>query len=119
MSALQRLCSGGFGAFEISSLALKYQFSSELLTAFLEKHGVDGSVQLLALRWQDLSTTEKCVLLATEHERDHFNQVITSPIGLLLWRCYQVIERDVVWFPTVFHELEIEINPTAEPLLDW
>lgn len=94
------------GTFHAASFAIRLDFRYEEWQTVLSKFGVPLSAD--NVDWQQCSDRERRLILTFFHERDHLAMFSSSPVGLLIWRCYQILSQGVRFFCKKFDEADTE-----------
>ena len=69
--------------------------------------------------WSEIPICDRDAYLTDFHEHDHFAQLISSPSGILVWRLYQVLSRDVAWLCRKYAECGVSVCTEGRPLVEW
>jgi len=104
-----------FGAFQQGPMAISLNFPYMVWESILAKFG--DPLNANNVQWRSCSKDERQLILANFHERDHLVVFTSSPFGLLIWRCHQVLSRGVSWFCRKFDEAGVK--EFQGPLSEW
>ena len=66
-----------------------------------------------------MSEEERNAILTFVHELDHFRNIVGTPLGLLLWRCEEVVLDATARLTRELCACGIDGFPPGKPLLDW
>lgn len=86
------------GATDSHSLSLKINATGDHWEALWERCGRGNRLDLNNVPWNECSREEQSSILVHFHEHDHLVVLLSSPLGLLLWRCDQVLKIGASWF---------------------
>lgn len=92
-----------FGTFHPASFAVRLGFQYEEWQDVVRKFGDPPSAD--NFDWQQCCERERRLILAIYHERDHLAFYLSSPVGLLIWRCYHILSQGVRFFCKKFDEV--------------
>ncbi len=104
----------------VSQLGLSFLNNTELARKLLQEvpgshHGYSG--------WKfrsdvEIGLDEAIPLLVREHERHHYQQLMSTPVGLLTWRIMNTLTAGVLWIVRT-----LALTPATEgcelPITDW
>jgi len=105
-----KLYSNYFGLFELQNFAINLNFPYETLDE------IYNSFDNKNISWADFGNErdyESVIkpFITKIHEDDHLYSLSSTPIGVLLWRCYKILQNDVDWICSKFKEYNVECNP--------
>lgn len=109
-----------YGGLATQSMGVFFpEFSFDDFRTILNKYGNGEELQLENFDWNSLPPRDKNILLTDLHEFDHYDHLIASPFGILLFRIYNVLTRDVIWLGKEFEKLGLALNNGGKPLMEW
>src|SRR5687767_4510398 len=106
------------GLFETHSLIMSFNCEFDEHSGVIKKVSTPNG-KSFSEKWETLSEKDMTVLTADVHEHDHFIQFISTPFGILLWRCYQVLIRDTMTAVAWLDRLGINREISDRSLLEW
>lgn len=111
-----------YGMIQLHSLGIAFpRFTREDLNGPYKRHSRNGKFSYDRVRWQDVSPPDRRALLTDLHELDHFRMLISTPFGVLLWRLYQVVTRDLLFLTRTYREygLPLERKDFSSGIVEW
>jgi len=109
-----------FGSISLHSLGLFYpNYRRDELQGVYEKYGDGKELKLDKHDINSIPDYERNIILTDIHEIDHFNQLISSPFGILLFRTYQALMLDVIWIGKQFAMQGLKVTNHRSHLVDW
>ncbi|MEL7001447.1 MAG: hypothetical protein AAFN93_01800 [Bacteroidota bacterium] len=84
-----------YGFTELYSLAKYYDYEYDLFEDVYKKFGSNHRFTFRQIDFSKISYDQINGLLTRVHEDDHFSLLSCTPVGLLIWRLYQALSRDV------------------------
>ena len=107
------------GETDSHSLSLRLGTTASHFEAVKKRYGTDtdNALSISHIPWNDCSREEQLSILVHFHEQDHVVVLLSSPYGLLLWRCDQVLRIGVSYF--IDKLVEAGIEKISLPLTNW
>jgi hypothetical protein len=105
------------GTTDSHSLSLRLRTASKHFEAVKQRYGRHNALSTSDIPWNECSKEERLSILVHYHEQDHVVVLLSSPFGLLLWRCDQVLRIGASYF--ISKIVQAGIKEISLPLTKW
>ena len=82
-----------------------------------DRYGNNNELIWDDIKWQELTLEEKLSVLLHFHEQDHIVAFLSTPVGLLLWRCNHILYIGAQWFLKKIEQANVDQIST--PIVKW
>ena len=109
-----------FGKISTNSLCVSFpSFTNEDLTSLYSKYGNGEKINYRQINLENIPEVDSQMILTDAHEFDHFYQLVSSSVGINLFRIYNTLIADVGWISNEFNKAELKIDNTGKDLVNW
>lgn len=105
------------GTTDSHSLSISLETTAIHFEAVNQRYASDGVLSATDVPWNECSGPEQSSILVHYHEQDHVVCLLSSPFGLLLWRCNQVLTVGATYF--INKIVQAGIEEVSSPLTNW